>query len=271
MERDTRCAGAGVRHLSGETSGSLSASRGRCQRGGGVLIDFTTNEVLLSGLSMPHSPRWYDDRLWVLNSGEGGIGCASPTYQPLAELPGFTRGLDFQDCYAFIGLSQIRESAVFSGIKIAERPQAERCCGVWVVDIVTGEIVAWVKFEDALQEIFAVCVVPNRCWPEITNTNMAVISNAFVLPDAALEVVPAELVTRVETSTHCAPQARQFSGEPSAPTVTTAGNTMPAAGSKWSTNLRERSRPDEASGLRQPCAASHLNLPVRESRSATSP
>ena len=47
------------------------------KRDGGVLIDIATNEVLLSGLSMPHSPRWYDGRLWVLNSGEGEIGSTS--------------------------------------------------------------------------------------------------------------------------------------------------------------------------------------------------
>ena len=119
---------------------------------------------------------------------------------PLAALPGFTRGLDFCGRYAFVGLSQVRESAVFSGIQIAERPQAERFCGVWVIDIVTGEIVAWVKFEDALQEIFAVCVVPNRTWPEITNSNIGLIANSFVLPEEVLDVVPSELLKRVAPS-----------------------------------------------------------------------
>jgi hypothetical protein len=52
----------------------------------------------------------------------------------------------------FIGLSQVRESAVFSGIAIAERPLEERCCGVWVVNIQTEQTVAFVNFEDALQE-----------------------------------------------------------------------------------------------------------------------
>jgi Domain of unknown function (DUF4915) len=50
-------------------------------------------------------------------------------------LPGFTRSLDFCGPPAFIGLSQVRESAVFSGIAIAERPLAERCCRVWVVKL----------------------------------------------------------------------------------------------------------------------------------------
>lgn len=32
----------------------------------------------------------------------------------VARLPGFTRGLDFCGPYPFIGLSQVRESAIFS-------------------------------------------------------------------------------------------------------------------------------------------------------------
>ncbi len=41
---------------------------------GGVVIDVTTNEVIADGLSMPHSPRVYRDKLWLLNSGTGYFG-----------------------------------------------------------------------------------------------------------------------------------------------------------------------------------------------------
>ena len=91
------------------------------------------NEVLLRGLSMPHSPRVYGDSLWLLESGHGTIGrvdLRAGRYEPIASLPGFTRGIDFHGRYAFIGLSQVRESAVFSGIPISERPLSERSCGV---------------------------------------------------------------------------------------------------------------------------------------------
>ena len=101
------------------------------KRDGGLLMDVETNEVITRGLSMPHSPRWYRGRLWVLNSGEGGLGFIDPRtgrYESVAELPGFTRGFDFVGPLAFIGLSQVRESAIFSGIKIAERPMALSLC-----------------------------------------------------------------------------------------------------------------------------------------------
>src|SRR5439155_7756222 len=124
------------------------------------------------------------------------IGFVDPwtlRYERVAELPGFTRGLDFCGRFAFVGLSQVRESAVFSGIPIAERSLAERCCGVWVVDTATGETVAFLKFEDAVQEIFAVQILPGVRYPELINDNAAVLADSFVLPDEALGDVPQAL------------------------------------------------------------------------------
>ncbi|BBO33797.1 TIGR03032 family protein [Lacipirellula parvula] len=166
------------------------------KKSGGVVLEVSSGETIASGLSMPHSPRWYDGRLWVLESGRGSIGWIDPAtgqYEPLAELPGFTRGLDFCGPLAFIGLSQVRESAVFSGIPIAERPLEERCCGVWVVNIHTGQTIARVKFEDAVQEIFAVSVLPGVRRPDVINDEPSLIADSFVVPDEALDQVPGPL------------------------------------------------------------------------------
>jgi uncharacterized protein (TIGR03032 family) len=163
------------------------------KRDGGILIDVDRQEIIARGLSMPHSPRWYRDRLWLLNSGTGGFGwidLASGRFMPVAELPGFTRGLSFAGQFAFIGLSQVRESAVFSGIPIAERPESERSCGVWVVNIDTGETAAWVKFEDAVQEIFAVEVLAQARFPDVVIDNREILAGSFILPDQALADVP---------------------------------------------------------------------------------
>ena len=159
---------------------------------GGVLIDVPSGETIVSGLSMPHSPRWYKGQLWVCESGTGTLGTvdeANGRYSPVAEVPGFTRGLDFVGDLAFVGLSQVRETAVFSGIPITER-LTDRTCGVWVVDTRNGQIVAFLKFEDALQEIFAVQVLPGRRFPDLLNSDKERLNNSFVLPDDALEAVP---------------------------------------------------------------------------------
>ena len=159
----------------------------------GILIDVESDEILSRGLSMPHSPRWYGDRLWVLESGQGSLSISdrdTGKLQTVVHLPGFTRGMDFYGSLAFIGLSQVRETAVFSGIPLTQRLD-ERICGVWVVNIKTAQTVAFLKFEDAVQEIFAVKVLPDIRFPEILDWDeQQLIGASYVLPDAALEDVP---------------------------------------------------------------------------------
>jgi hypothetical protein len=46
---------------------------------------------------------------------------------------------------AFVGLSQVRESAIFNGIPITERKQ-DRTCRVWAIHLETGQILGFVKF-----------------------------------------------------------------------------------------------------------------------------
>jgi len=161
---------------------------------GGVLMDVDSGEILCRGLSMPHSPRWYGGRLWVCESGSGTLGTVNLNtgrYEAVAAVPGFTRGLDFAGDLAFVGLSQVRESAVFSGIPITERlgPQ-ERTCGVCVVDLRRGETVALLKFESGVQEIFAVAVLARR-FPDLINDDEKLLENSFVVPTECLGEVAA--------------------------------------------------------------------------------
>jgi uncharacterized protein (TIGR03032 family) len=172
------------------------------KRSGGILMDIDSNEILLRGLSMPHSPRWYQDRLWLLESGQGTLvvaDLAKGTWRTVVEVPGFTRGLDFFGPLAFIGLSQVRESATFSDIPLVEQLQ-ERTCGVWVVHIETGQTVGFLRFEEGVQEIFAVQVLTGLKFPEILEWGDERISSSYVLPDEALAQVklpsPEELAAR---------------------------------------------------------------------------
>ena len=176
-----------------DTLGGWRANKAR----GGVLIDVESNEILLRGLSMPHSPRWYQGKLWLLESGEGSLAQVDlerRTWRTVAQLPGFTRGIDFLGPLAFIGLSQVRESAVFSGIPLVERVR-ERTCGVWVVNIETGQTVGFLRFEAGVQEIFAVQVLRGMRFPELLEWNDERLGSSYVLPDEAL----ADVVLRNES------------------------------------------------------------------------
>ncbi len=162
---------------------------------GGLLMDVPDGRVVLRGLSMPHSPRRHDGRLWFLESGQGSLALADErrgAWQTVATLPGFTRGLDFHGPLAFIGLSQVRESATFSGIPLVER-LTERSCGVWVVDLRDGRVVGFLRFEDGVQEIFAVSVLPGARYPEMLEWDDERLMNSYALPDDALQAVPEAL------------------------------------------------------------------------------
>lgn len=149
---------------------------------GGALIDVGSGETVLRGLCMPHSPRLYGGALWLLDSGRGLFGQVDPSagrFQPVAELPGFTRGLAFAGHYAFIGLSQARESA-FDGLPLLQRI-ADPVCGMSVVDLRNGQIVAHVSFPQPVEEIFDVQLLPHR-FPDVIDPDDDSIANAYYVP-----------------------------------------------------------------------------------------
>ncbi|RMG40890.1 MAG: TIGR03032 family protein, partial [Planctomycetota bacterium] len=90
---------------------------------GGVVIDVDSSEIVLSGLCMPHSPRWHDGALWLLNSGRGELLRVDPQSgrrDVVARLPGYARGLHLAGEFAFVALSRIRETATFAGMPVTQ-------------------------------------------------------------------------------------------------------------------------------------------------------
>ena len=141
------------------------------RRDGGVVIDVVTNEIVCEGLSMPHSPRWYRDELWVLNSGRGEIGKVNlkrRRFEPLAFCPGYLRGLTFVGDHAVVTLSQPRHDKTFNGLELDDelaKRDATAQCGLQVVDLRSGEISHWVKVEHQVTEIYDVVALPGAIRP----------------------------------------------------------------------------------------------------------
>jgi len=133
---------------------------------GGCVIDVTTNDIICTGLSMPHSPRVYCDKLWVLNSGTGFFGYVdrdTGTFEPITFCPGYMRGLAFVGDYAIVGLSHARKEKTFSGLQLdnnlAER-DAEPRCGLYVIDLRTGDIAHRLTIEGIVSELYDVVILP---------------------------------------------------------------------------------------------------------------
>jgi len=128
----------------------------------GCLIDVDSSRTVARGFAMPHSPRVYRGKVWLLDSGRGQLVRVDPadgSVETVAQVPGYTRGLAFYNQLAFIGLSRIRETSTFGGVPIAEDREKLKC-GVAVVDVETGRTVATLEFKSGVEEIFDVAVVP---------------------------------------------------------------------------------------------------------------
>jgi uncharacterized protein (TIGR03032 family) len=154
----------------------------------GLILDVASSEPVARGLCMPHSPRWYEDQLWFLESGKGTL-CVldvdNGKIETVVKLPGFTRGLSFLGPYALVGLSQVRET-VFDGVPVKE---GDRSCGVWAVDTRSGAVAGFLRFSGTVQELYEVQALPGRRFPTVLEPEDSLTAKSFVLPDDALAEV----------------------------------------------------------------------------------
>jgi uncharacterized protein (TIGR03032 family) len=88
-----------------------------------------------------------------------------------------------------VGLSQVRESNVFGGLPLTESNEP-RVCGVWIVHLETGGVLGFLRFEEGVQEIFDVQLLPGARFPEIGEPDSDLIAHTFVLPQESLAEVP---------------------------------------------------------------------------------
>jgi len=121
---------------------------------GGVLIDIETNEIILKNLAMPHSPRMYNEELYLLLSATGEIikvDIANKSYTVIKKLDGFTRGMAIIDDYMFIGMSKLRQnSSTFAKLSFAANANT---AGIKVIHLPTKAFVGELTFQTSVDEI----------------------------------------------------------------------------------------------------------------------
>jgi len=151
---------------------------------GGILMDVESGKVILEGLPMPHTPRIYDDNLYMLLSGTGELVKVNPergTYDILKELNGFARGMDVFGDYLFIGLSKLRTtSKAFQDLPISKKSVFP---GIMVIYLPSASVVGFIKYESSVDEIFDVKVIPNSIRPGILNTQKPEFRRGISTPD----------------------------------------------------------------------------------------
>ena len=152
---------------------------------GGVLIHVPTNEIVLTNLGMPHSPRVYDGRLFLLVSLTGELVEADPergTYERVAQLPGFVRGLSRHGDYLFVGMSKMRPGRVLGDLPLDHDRLKP---GVGIVHLPTGRVVGTILYETDCEEIYDVQVLEGMQRPGIIGLEGDHARSALSLPQNA--------------------------------------------------------------------------------------
>ncbi len=137
---------------------------------GGIIIDVQSNEIIAEGLAMPHSPRLINGKLYVLLSATGELAIVdvnSGKHEVVKSLNGFVRGMSYHGDYLFIGLSKLREnSTAFNDLPISKKSIFS---GIAILHEPTCSIVGHIKYENSVEEIYDVKVLPGLKRPGLLN------------------------------------------------------------------------------------------------------
>lgn len=132
---------------------------------GGVLIDMRTDRIIAQGLSMPHTPRLHQGRLWFLEAGRGWLCRVDPVTGNVERLlwrPGFLRGLRFYGRYAFVCSSKPRDDT-FKGLhldkELEQRGESARCA-LDIIDIEDMRVVHSIEITGSVRELYDIAVLP---------------------------------------------------------------------------------------------------------------
>jgi uncharacterized protein (TIGR03032 family) len=151
------------------------------EKDSGVVVDVDTNEVVARGLYHPHSPRWYRNNLYVLESGTGSlcrVNVETGEIKRINEMSGYVRGLSFVNNYAVVGISKIRAS---NSSNLDLESLEEHKAGIGVVELESGSIVATLRFDEEVAEIFDLEILDGIKKPAFAEHDTAS-SSMFVVP-----------------------------------------------------------------------------------------
>lgn len=162
--------------------------------GGGILMDVETNEVILDGLVMPHSPRIYNNNLYILLSASGEfikVDTENKSYEVLKKFDGFCRGLSIYKDYAFIGFSKLRKnSSTFAKLSFSDKANF---AGIKIIHLPTNAEVGEITYRTSVDEIYEVSVLPDMIRPNILNTINDTHKYSLATPESTFWANPQEV------------------------------------------------------------------------------
>jgi uncharacterized protein (TIGR03032 family) len=152
----------------------------------GTLMSVAENRILVDGLAMPHSPRWYNDKVYFCNSGHGEVKTyceKTQSVDTLIELPGFTRGVDFYGSLMVVGLSKVRQSDVTKPAPLAKKYD-ETYSGLAFINLDTNELIGLLSFTGNVDQVYDVAIIHDSTFPEIIEPSNPRLRNHFTYPSS---------------------------------------------------------------------------------------
>lgn len=150
---------------------------------GGVILDVATGEVVAAELPMPHTPRIYNGKLYVLLSAAEKLVCIDPQtgkYDTVAHIPGFVRGMDLIGEHLFVATSKLRKnSSTFKHFNIADKADV---ASIQVIHLPTGAKMGELTYTATVDEIYDVKILPNTQRSNIINTYGNTHHRGLVIP-----------------------------------------------------------------------------------------
>lgn len=147
----------------------------------GILMDVDTEEILIDGLVMPHSPRYHNGKVYVCNSGRGTLLELDPVTRKITELfklQGFPRGINFIGPLMFVGLSKTRKSKTKQSLPINEE-FAETYSGIWIYNLESRSEVAYLKFSGDVEQLYDIAVIPDAVRPALLTIGNSMTRHTF--------------------------------------------------------------------------------------------
>lgn len=140
---------------------------------GGLLMDVNSNKVILDNLQMPHSPVYFDNKIYFLSSGSGTVNCydiKTKETKLICRMNTFVRGLQVIDNYLIVAASKMREG-IKETLQHLNYKSEDTYCGIYIIDRFSGKKIGGISYVDLVSEIFDVKLLNNIKVPAILNDN----------------------------------------------------------------------------------------------------
>lgn len=148
----------------------------------GLIMDIESGEIVTNNLTMPHTPRVINGKLYVLQSAGGTLSEVDTNTgkcNTVKNLGRYIRGMAFYKGFLFIAFSKIREnSSSFSHLPIAATSHE---AGIAVIHFASGNVVGEIKYQNSVEEIYDLQVLP-FCRAGMVNFDQSEKDLAIFLP-----------------------------------------------------------------------------------------